>query len=310
MNFRPAIGLTALLLIGAAPPPPVSCGMNRAFAQPDDNGASTTAVWRDAPRTALLFGDALHVNTDGTKRSYRVTDFWGKADAINNLCNAMSDACAGMTSAQRSARRVATENARANGWPESAWVATRISGQIIPRARNAQGRMAPCPEVDGFMVSATALFDPAIADVCDLKRYVDALTVNAVVIPGSPLMAGTGARTGDLAVVMKPDGSLFYAVVGDTGPKKEIGEVSVALAGAMLGKTAAPANYDEIRGRGQWVGKGWDVPKGYVLILPGTRDAARPYMTADRIETAARPLFESWGGADRLQACMRVYRRS
>jgi hypothetical protein len=52
------------------------------------------------------------------------------------------------------------------------------------------------------------------------------------------------------------------------------------------------------------------VPKGFVLILRGTRDVANPYITAARIESAATPLFESWGGTARLKACMGVYRRS
>ena len=251
------------------------------------------------------------MNTDGTKRSYKVSDFWGKTDALNNLCNAMSDACAGLDSAQLRARRTAVEKARADGWPATAWTASRISSQIIPLHKNAQGRLVPCPEVDGFMVSATALTDPAITDQCNLSRYIDALSVNAVVIPGSAAMVATGAKVGDLAVVMKPDGTAFYAVVGDTGPRKEIGEISIALAGAMLGKTRPPSNYDEIRGRSpNWTGKGWDVPKGFVLILPGTRDARNPYITATRIEAAAAPIFQAWGGVDRLKACMQVYRRS
>lgn len=303
--------LVAGALAGAAPNPPATCAMAVAFNHPDDNGGLTTAVWRDRANKALLFGDALHVNTDGTKRSYKVTDFWGKTDALNNLCNAMSDACAGLNSAQLQARRMAVEKARADGWPAAAWAASRISSQIIPLHKNAQGRQVPCPEVDGFMVSATALTDPAITDQCKLSRYIDALTVNAVVIPGSAAMAATGAKVGDLAVVMKPDGTTFYAVVGDSGPKKEIGEISIALAGAMLKKTRPPANYDEIRGKSpHWVGKGWDVPKGFVLILPGTRDVANPYITTARIESAAAPLFESWGGAERLKACASVYRRS
>lgn len=303
--------LVAGALAGAAPNPPATCGMAVAFNHPDDNGGRTTAVWRDPANKALLFGDALHVNTDGTKRSYKVSDFWGKTDALNNLCNAMSDACAGLDSVQLRARRMMVEKARADGWPAAAWTASRISSQIIPLHKDAQGRLVPCPEIDGFMVSATALTDPAITDQCNLARYIDALTVNAVVIPGSAAMAATGAKLGDLAVVMKPDGSIFYAVVGDTGPKKEIGEISIALAGAMLGKTRQPANYDEIRGKPpHWTGKGWDVPNGFVLILPGTRDVANPYITAPRIVSAATPLFESWGGAERLKACMGVYHRS
>ena len=311
MNRNAWFSVITVALLGAAPSPPVAYNMAVTFNHPDDNGSRTTAVWRDPAKKALLFADALHVNTDGTKRSYKVSDFWGKADALNNLCNAMSDACAGLDSGQLRTRRMAIEKARADGWPEAAWAASRISDQIIPRHKGPEGRQVPCPEIDGFLISATALTDPAISDQCNLDRYIDALTVNAVVIPGSATLTATGARVGDLAVVMKPDGTAFYAVVGDTGPRKEIGEISIALAGAILGKTRPPANYDEIRGRApRWTGKGWDVPKGFVLILPGTRDAANPYLTTSRIEAAAAPLFQAWGGTDRLKACMQVYRRS
>ena len=143
--------LVAGALAGAAPNPPAMCGMAVAFNHPDDNGRRTTAVWRDPANKALLFGDALHVNTDGTKRSYKVSDFWGKTDALNNLCNAMSDACAGLDSVQLRARRMTVEKAQADGWPAAAWTASRISSQIIPLHKDAQGRRVPCPEVDGFM---------------------------------------------------------------------------------------------------------------------------------------------------------------
>ena len=285
--------------------------MSLAFAHPDDGGRTTTAVWEDAARTSVLFADALHVNTDGTRRSYSVSDFWGKVDAINTLCNAMSDACRDLTPAQREERRVLTQRARAEGWPREALAATRIARSIIPLK---DGK--PCPEVDGVLGSATALQRRGVADPCDLRRYVDALTTPAIVLPGrgSP-GAPTGfearnARIGDLAVVASPDLSVVvYAVVGDIGPARELGEGSVALAGALLGKTHEPANYLEIRGRAPYQGKGWEVPRAFVLVFPGTRDDADPYLTRPRIDRDAQAAFERWGGVARLTACSAVYRR-
>jgi hypothetical protein len=45
------------------------CKMSPAFDQPDEDGTTTTAVWQDLSKAALLFADALKVNTDGTRRS-------------------------------------------------------------------------------------------------------------------------------------------------------------------------------------------------------------------------------------------------
>lgn len=284
-----------------------ACDMARAFGQPDHDGTRVVPVWEGGG--SLLFGEALNVNTDGTRRSYSVSDFWGEASAINNLCNAMSDACAGLSQAQLRQRRILTQQAHARGWPTNLLSATRISPSIIP-FRN--GR--PCPETGGFLVSATALHRPSISDVCDLGNYVDALAVAAIVLPkrananvATPFET-RGARVGDLVVVMSRDGSqIHYGVVGDLGPADELGEGSVALAGRLLGKTRPPANYREIRGRPPYQGQSWNVSRAYVLIFPRTRDAQQPYMSQDRIDEAGRLAFERWGGRARLEACRVAY---
>ena len=74
----------------------VRCDMQHGFDQPDQAGKRTLPVWKDGKGGALLFADSMNVNTDGTRRSYSVEDFWGEKRAINNLCNAMSDACRGL----------------------------------------------------------------------------------------------------------------------------------------------------------------------------------------------------------------------
>lgn len=304
--------MLALAAAMALPQPgwAADCGMSAAFKQPDNGGAVNRSIWADTPGKALLFAEALHVNTDGTRRSYRVDDFWGQQDAVNNLCNAMSDACAGLSQDQLKNRRLATEAARAAGWPADKLAATKIAASIIPFQNG-----KPCPELaGGFLVSATALHKQPLTDVCDVASYADAMTVPALVLPkraaaGTPTgFEARNARVGDLAVVMSGDGArIAYAVVGDQGPARELGEGSIALAGTLLGKAAEPANYREVRGKSPYVGKGWDVPKAFVLILPGTRNAAQPYMTADRIETDAKAAFQAWGGAERLNACRAAY---
>jgi hypothetical protein len=312
----------ALALSLALQPPGVDCGMRRAFDQPDDNGSRTVPVWESGRQgQGLFFGEALHVNTDGTRRSYSVTDFWGATIAINNLCNAMTDACSypcddedeacrGRRETHLHDRRVATQHARADKWPADLLEISHISPSIIAFRGG-----VPCPEVDGYLVSQTALQRPVIRDVCDITNYVDALTVQAIVLPkradgrvATPFQQ-RHAEIGDLAVVMNGNGTqVFYAVVGDLGPHNELGEASVALAGRLLGKTSPPANYQEIRGRGpDYEGMGWDVELAYVLILPRTGNATEPYMTQDRIDEAGYEAFRRWGGLERLTACRTAY---
>ncbi|MCA1568258.1 MAG: hypothetical protein LC803_21960 [Acidobacteria bacterium] len=285
--------------------------MTRAFMQPDRNArGGATAVWSDAGDSTLFFIESLNVNTDGTRRSYSVGDFWGKRTALNNLCNAMNDKCHGLDTAGLQNRRIITQRAFAQGWPANLLRQTRIGSNIIPFK---DGK--PCPPVGGFLVSATALHRRNITNVCDLSNYVDALEVPALVLPGNPRNGVSGfaarrARVGDLVVAMLPSATQpVYAVIGDIGPADELGEGSVALNGRLLGKTGEPANYDEVRGRGRYAGRGWQVPRALVLVFPGTRDLQNPYMTTPRIGEAATRRFEEWGGISRLRACAAEYAR-
>jgi hypothetical protein len=287
------------------------CGMSQAFMQPDGNAPKgATAVWSDAKGTALLFIESLNVNTDGTRRSYSVDDFWGEKVALNNLCNAMNDACAGLDTEGRRQRRLVTQKAQADGWPADLLKQTRISPSIIPFKG-----VKPCPAVDGFLVSATALQKPNATDACEITNYVDALTVPALVLPGKlngkpSGFTARGAGKGDLAVALAPGPAAaapVFAVVGDTGPGGQLGEASVALNGKLLGKTAPPKNYDEVRGRGVFKGQGWVVPRAIILVFPKTHDPKNPHMTVDRIDADTQRRFDEWGGVARLKACAAAY---
>ncbi|WP_222101909.1 glycoside hydrolase family 75 protein [Methylomonas koyamae] len=300
------------LLVSVAAGHAADCGMAQAFKQPDGNAKTGfTRVWSDREAKALFFIEGLNVNTDGTRRSYSVDDFWGEETALNNLCNAMSDACAGLSKDGLRSRRLLTQKAFANGWPAELLAQTKIAPAIIPFKGG-----KPCPPVDGFLVSATALHKPNVADVCDIGNYADALVTPALVLPKNPAkntlseFAKRHAKVGDLAVALVPGSSApVFAVVGDTGPAKELGEGSVALNGKLLGKNAAPANYQEVRGKGAFKGKAWTVPQAMVLIFPASGDSVEPYLTPERIDAAAQKLFEDWGGVARLNACAADYGR-
>lgn len=307
-----AVSLLGFALAGIAEALPVECDMQLAFEQKDKNApGGMTPVWSSSatePKSpALMFIEKINVNTDGTHRSYNVSDFWGEQRALNNLCNAMSDACVGLDTEGLRQRRILTQQARAQGWPRELTERTRIDPHIIPFK---DGK--PCPEIDGYLVSATALHRPTISDVCDMSNYLDALVTPAIVLPkgNDSEFAHRNARIGDLAVALRPGSTVpVFAVIGDYGPSGELGEGSIALNGRLLGKTTPPDNYREVRGKAPYHGKAWVVPATFILIFPGTRNVSAPFMTSERIDPEASRLFERWGGLARAHACINAYRR-
>lgn len=312
LALKPLALLSATLIVLSLSAHAVDCDMRPSFRQRDGNAkGGTTAVWSAPDGGALLFVDRLNVNTDGTRRSYSVNDFWGQTKALNNLCNAMSDGCSGLSAAGMRARRVATQDAAASGWPADKLARTRIAPTIIPFTHG-----KPCAAVDGFLVSSTSLTRPKIDDKCNITNYLDALIVPAIVIPKNPAkgvlseFARRNAKVGDLVVTMVPGAAApVFAVVGDTGPSGELGEGSIALNGQLLGKTRNPTNYLEVRGKPPFAGQGWTVPKAAMLIFPGSRDVADPFMSVERINAAAADRFAQWGGLDRLNACLTAYQK-
>ena len=288
-------------LAPAPAPAPPACDMAFSFFQTDkDAKGGRTAVWADAAGN-LMFIEKLNVNTDGTRRSYAVGDFWGETRALNNLCNAMSDACAGLSKDQLRARRIATQEAAQAGWPADQLKATRLSPDIIPMPGG-----KPCPEVDGYLVSATALHAARVTDVCSLDNYADALKVPSIVIPkGSTRFPSQflarNVKVGDLVAAMRIDQEApLMAVVGDTGPVDSLGEASIAMNARLLGKQGEPQNYKDV--------KTWVAPPTLVLVFAGSRDAAQPYLGTDRIDADAGRRFDAWGGVPRAKACVAAYR--
>jgi hypothetical protein len=274
------------------------CNMTKAFAQPNpDSPGGRVPVWTDGSGKSLFFVAGLKTNTDGTKRSYSVADFWGEKTALNNLCNAMKDSCAGLNSDQLRQRRILTQRARADRWPPDELRATQISPDIIPFSAG-----KPCPEIDRFLVSSTALVNRNIANVCDPARYVDAMKTPALVIPGgSSGFSGNEVKVGDLVVAVKPGSQKpVYAVVGDTGPASKLGEGSIALAGQLLGKTAEPRNYKEIK-------SSWQVSRALILVFPRTRHPNDPFSILGELDAAGDSAFRDWGGMDRINACAAEY---
>ncbi|KPF79885.1 hypothetical protein IP88_01220 [alpha proteobacterium AAP81b] len=283
------------LTIASAAPAQIRCDAALAFSQVDrDAPGGRTPVFRTTSgRSALLFREKLNVNTDGTPRSYAVDDVFGRRRALNNMCNAMTDICRGLTRAQLAARAAAVAEADARGWPAGSIARVKLSTSVI-----AMRGGKPCPSRDGFLLSATSLQNPAVADVCSPDRYVDALHVAALVLPlGSTGFRAAGARVGDLVAAIAPGGEPIFAVVGDSGPATALGEGSIALNGRLKALGRDPGNYRDVL-------RNWVTGRVAVLVFPGSRDRQQPFMDQARIDAAAASLLAEWGGKARLAACL------
>ena len=91
-----------------------------------------------------------------------------------------------------------------------------------------------CP---GFYVSPTSLQDRH-RQIKDPRRYVDSKRVPYVAVP--PELLALGVKLGDFCDVAR-GAKVCSAIVADVGPRKKVGEGSVALAQA-LGIPASPIN--------------------------------------------------------------------
>jgi peptidoglycan hydrolase-like protein with peptidoglycan-binding domain len=131
-----------------------------------------------------------------------------------------------------------------------------------------QGDDDPAP---GFLVSQTSLRDPNKA-ATDPAKYVDALKVPYIVLPGGKLGA---ARVGDVALVIDFDsGSRVKAVVADAGPAGETGEASIFCAGLAIGMKSSEITEGEARKKGSFINPrsgGTDKKRFRYIIFPGTK---------------------------------------
>jgi hypothetical protein len=169
------------------------------------------------------------------------------------------------------------------GHPGNWWALVTDNGKRSGRPV-LQGAGDPAP---GFYVSTTALYDPDNPNVRDPHRYVDAEEIPYVVLHPAALRF---ARLGDFATVANlQNGRMAAAIVADeSAPNLPVGEGSIALAKA-LGVDADPR-----------VG-GKDADIAYI-VYPGSGNR-RPRELRE-IEANSKRLFEAWGGAERLKACL------
>ena len=263
---------------------------------------------------AIFFTADLDVNTDGAARSYHPDDPRGQRLALNNIANAITKIfnakgepfnCEPRSGACFTRFIDVFEASRDAGYQREGHPHFETTG-IIPWHRDANlGRDVPCTiktgEFAGYFVSQTALIVNTGADVCDQNRYLDALSMNAIVLPRGTKWKSQGVVTdhGDLvAVVDAETGRIAFGIVGDSGPAKAIGEGTVALAASLGEVSISPtANFRDI--------KALKRSRVSTVIFP-TRDV--PHMTANHfsqadIDRLGAEALVSFGGPDRLRAC-------
>lgn len=218
----------------------------RLVARPGDAGGA---------HRVIFFRTSLRVNTDGAPNSYHPHDLTGSVRAINNICNGVSVTRNGVRLGCARARRV-FEQFRDNNFSEPAGHSIRWQN-VIAATTDGSGRTIPCVfrsgDFAGYFGSLTSLkngLTEEAAGECGRLNQLDQRIIPAFVLPGGRnVVRNFGAGVGDLLVAFNPlNNVVSMAVVGDVGPADKLGEGSVGLNMALLGRTEQPTTYREALG--------------------------------------------------------------
>jgi hypothetical protein len=230
----------------------------------------------------------MQVNTDGAPDSYHPDDI-----GITHICNGVS---VGASCVWKANCLADFNQAKAEGFNGPTKIcffamATRQDGKPI-----LQGPGDPKP---GYFVSTTALQQVGV-DKKTPQAQLDSNQIPFIVIPRHWQQAAVpGVKLGDFALVLRRStGQISFAIVGDLGPKKKLGEGSVALHMA-LGNNPFRMRFGKRRA---WQGIG---PRDVLyVIFPNSRTDGRQ-ITTELINSHGARLLEEFGGKDRLLACGR-----
>lgn len=240
----------------------------------------------------ILFQTKLRVNTDGSPMSYHPEDPRGKSQALNNICNAI------VVKKGSSAKNLCfTSFGEAIGvfekFRDSNYQTVpgyRITWENVLATVQADGKNIPCVfktgDHQGYFGSLTALKNDLTGDKgeCEVSNQVNPMTVPALVLVGGQnVVKAFGARVGDLLVAYNPKTQLISsAIIGDTGPKDNLGEGSILLNMKLLGTTTPPTNKTET------FKLSIENTQVLVAIIPGSRlfqvEGNKPY-TAENINS-------------------------
>ena len=274
-----------------------SCGLSAAFTRPDERGTKRVQIYagtadaQSGGSAPLAFVSDLKVNTDGTRISYKVDDPRAQNGAINDIRNAL-----------RSGATVADfERVTRNQW-EPADETWRVLSANVLEKNSKTGK--PCVSADNFLVSKTA--DVAVAGGfsrdgdCDQSKWLDALSIPALVVPSRSEFQTRKALTRNFVVAMtlNEPRRMVFGIVGDTGPENEIGEASVEMNRILNGLPTGT-----IPRNGRDAVQRFQAPKSIVLVFTGAPNRLPYPVTPERIAALVKARFDAWGGESRLGAC-------
>ena len=243
----------------------------------------------NSQRKIILFQTNLRVNTDGSPLSYHPQDPRGRTKAINNVCNAIvvrrTNSNANLCFTNFSKAIQVFEQFRDSNF-QIVPSGFRITWQNVLATVRENGKDVPCVfrsgEFEGYFGSLTALRNNVTTDrgECEINDQVNPMTVPALVLAsGQNPVVNFGAKLGDLVIAFNPRTQLFTAaIIGDRGPKDNLGEGSVSLNMKLLGTTTPPTNKQET------FQLSIENTKVLIAIIPGTNvfNVAKPY-TAQNI---------------------------
>ena len=204
----------------------------------------------------ILFQTNLRVNTDGSPLSYHPEDPRGKHKALNNICNAIvvkkeaieKNICfSNFNEAINVFEKFRDSNYQSI--PEG----YQITWENVLATNRKNDKNIPCifksGEYEGYFGSLTALKNGLTQDKgeCEINDQVNPMMVPALVLVGGKnVVRGFGAKVGDLLVAYNPNTHLFSsAIIGDVGPRDNLGEGSVLLNMRLLGLGTPPSNKAE-----------------------------------------------------------------
>lgn len=212
--------------------------------------------------------------------------------------------------------------ARRDGWvrngnkgPWINWFAIEKDGPDLPHFK-------PCLDADAYMTSTTEIParskrpDGSDWSSCSQARWINAMKVPAVVIPRAACLEaspggrclkyadntfrGDGVRAGDLAVVFNGKrGTIIYGIVGDSGPRDQLGEATPALIKSIDARDYMPSSRSGVYAYGV-------SHPVLTLVFPQSRPG-EPYDDPGRLEALAKARFAAaFGNGDRLRAEARL----
>ena len=247
--------------------------------------------------SALKFHRPLAINIDGAPNAYHIKGRpFGALDTLCNAGRAISSVRGTYEGADRCGDFLKdVEAARASGWhadPRIEWYGIAT----VDQARNEPIVQSEGPH-QGYFVSTTSFQDTAF-DRGDPRRYLDSRIVPFIVLPArSPFFSQAGAALGNVAFVYDPVTQReAFAMVGDAGPAKALGEGSIALAAAIKGREIDPDTLTSTQVEALAISQ-----PIVTIVFPGTKVQA-PF---DRVQIDAigAGAAEAFGGMDRLRAC-------